>query len=402
MTVAENIAMGREPLTRLGLIDYVRMNQEAMQLLVELSIDLDVTARVAALSTPERQSVQIARALARDAKVFILDEPTASYSTTEIERLLSLVRSIARRGVGVIYISHHLEEVFAIHDRITVLRDGKKVATHGKNEVGEQVIISEMVGRDLSLFYPREMVSIDHSRSIEFRGFSGGPVQDVSFKIHKGEIVGLAGMVGSGRTDLVKLIYGAAKKTGGSMLIEGKAVEISSPQQAVAAGLCLLTEDRQKTGLILTHSVKWNATLAHTANSAGAWIDERAEVATVKGLVSQIGIRTPHVDQEARFLSGGNQQKVVLAKWLLMDARLLIFDEPTRGIDIGAKAEIYRLMVQLAREGKYILMVSSDMPELIAMCDRVLVMRKGSLVGEVERADLREETILAHSIGGRQ
>jgi ribose transport system ATP-binding protein len=304
--------------------------------------------------------------------------------------------------VGVIYISHHLEEVFAIHDRITVLRDGKKVATHRKDEAKEQDIISEMVGRDLSLFYPREMVEIDRSKSIEFRDFAGGPVHGVSFRIHKGEIVGLAGMVGSGRTDLVRLIFGAEKRTSGTMYVEGREVRISNPCEAIAAGLCLLTEDRQKTGLVPQHSVKWNTSLAQVANSAGAWINERAEAETVQRFVDTIGIRTPHLDQEARLLSGGNQQKVVLAKWLLVDSNLLIFDEPTRGIDIGAKADVYSLMVQLASQGKYILMVSSDMPELIAMCDRVIVMRQGRIVGEVERENLSEESILEYSIRGSE
>ena len=401
LTVAENIFMGREPVGRLGMIDYPRMNREAKSLLDDLSIPLDVTAFVANLSIPQRQSVQIARAMAWDAKIFILDEPTASYSSTEIGNLLSLVKGVAGRGVGVIYISHHLEEVFSIHDRITVLRDGRKVATHQKDEVTAEKIISEMVGRDLSLFYSREMTEIDPTHAVEFRSFSGGVVKDVSFRVHKGEIVGLAGMVGSGRTDLVRLIFGAEKRTGGTVLVEGQEVRTASPGQAIKAGLCLLTEDRQKTGLILEHSLKWNTSLAHMANSRGGWIHERSEDTAVRGYVDAINIRTPSIEQEIRYLSGGNQQKVVLAKWLYADSDVLIFDEPTRGIDIGAKAEIYRLMVQLAREGKYILMVSSDMPELIAMCDRVIVMRQGEVVGEIGREQLNEESILSYSIGGR-
>ena len=400
MTVAENIAMGQEPLTRFGLIDYKKMNRDAASLLAELGIALDVAEPVANLGIPQRQSVQIARALARNTKILILDEPTASYSTTEIGNLLGLVKSIAQRGVGVVYISHHLEEVFEINNRITVLRDGKKVATHRRDEVREQTIISEMVGRDLSLFYPREMIEIDRSKVVEFRDYSGGPVKSVSFSIHCGEIVGLAGMVGSGRTDLVKMIFGAEHRTGGTLHIEGREVRIAHPGDAIAAGLCLLTEDRQKSGLILQHSVRWNTFMTRMANSSGPWINEREEAKVVRRYVDAIGVRTPHLDQEARFLSGGNQQKVVLAKWLLVDSNILIFDEPTRGIDIGAKAEIYKLMIDLARRGKYILMVSSEMPELIAMCDRVIVMRLGRIVREIEREDLSEERILAYSIGG--
>jgi ribose transport system ATP-binding protein len=267
--------------------------------------------------------------------------------------------------------------------------------------VTEQTIIGEMVGRDLSLFYPREMVEIDRTSSVEFRDYAGGPVKGVSFQIYSGEIVGLAGMVGSGRTDLVKMIFGAARRTGGRLLIEGREVRIADPGDAISAGLCLLTEDRQKSGLVLPHSVRWNTYMAHMANSAGPWINEREETREVRRFVDAIGVRTPHLDQETRFLSGGNQQKVVLAKWLIVDSDVIIFDEPTRGIDIGAKADIYKLMVDLARRGKYILMVSSEMPELIAMCDRVIVMRQGQVVGEIQREDLSEESILALSIGGR-
>jgi ribose transport system ATP-binding protein len=401
MTVAENIFMGREPLTRLGMINYPRMQREARALLDDLSIPLDVTAFVATLSIPQRQSVQIARAMAREAKVFILDEPTASYSSAEIGNLLELVKGVAARGAGVIYISHHLEEVFSINDRVTVLRDGKKIATHQRDEVTAEKIIGEMVGRDVSLFYSRERVPIDTTQAVEFRNFSGGAVKDVSLRIHKGEIVGLAGMVGSGRTDLVRLIFGADEKTSGTVWVGGKEIHTGTPSQAIRAGLCLLTEDRQKTGLVLEHSLKWNASLAHMANSPGRWINERSEAADVRSYVDAINIRTPSIEQEVRFLSGGNQQKVVLAKWLYADSEVLIFDEPTRGIDIGAKAEIYKLMVQLASEGKYVLMVSSDMPELIAMCDRVVVMRKGQVAGEIEREQLSEEAILSYSIGGR-
>jgi len=400
LSVAENIFMGQYPVNRLGLLDYSTLKKESKVLLENLKIDLDVEVLVGELSIPEKQSVQIAKAMAMEAKIFILDEPTASYSSSEINHLLDLVREVAAKGVGVIYISHHLEEIFSIHDRITILRDGNKVATHLKNEVTEEQIISEMVGRDLSMFYTREMVEIDYSNSIIFKGFSGGDVKDVSFEIHKGEIVGLAGMVGSGRTDLVRLLFGANQKQSGTVIFEGDEVDISSPSQAIQAGLSLLTEDRQKTGLILEHSVKWNVSVVQLANSKGRLINERLETQSVDDYIHAIDIKTPSIYQEVRFLSGGNQQKVVLAKWLYANSNIIIFDEPTRGIDIGSKEEIYKLMVQLAKDGKYILMVSSDMPELIAMCDRVVVMRQGRIVGEIDRQDLSEEKVLTYSIGG--
>jgi ribose transport system ATP-binding protein len=401
LTVAENIFMGQEPVNRFGLIDYPRLNRESITLLENLRIDLDVETLVGNLSIPQRQSVQIARSMAMEAKIFILDEPTASYSTNEISNLLELVKGIAEKGVGVIYISHHLDEVFNIHDRITVLRDGLKVATHGKNEVSENKIISEMIGRDISKFYTREKVVIDATKTVDFESFSwGSAVKDVSFHINKGEIVGFAGMVGSGRTDLVRLIFGADKKSSGKVVIEGREVKINDPKQAIAAGLSLLTEDRQKTGLILDHSVEWNVSIVHLTNTRNMFIDERNEQQNVNRLVDLINIRTPGINQEVRNLSGGNQQKVVLAKWLYADAKVIIFDEPTRGIDVGAKEEIYKFMVQLAKQGKYILMISSEMPELIAMCDRVYVMRQGRIVGEIGKEQLSEESILTYSIGG--
>lgn len=400
LTVAENIFVGKELVNRFGFVDYRAMNREARKLLDALKIDVDVRALVRNLSIPQKQSVQIAKAMADEAKIFILDEPTASSSSSEISNLLELVKNVAERGVGVIYISHHLEEVFSIHDRITILRDGYKVATHGQNEVSEETIISKMVGRDLSKFYTREKVDIDYSSAIEFTNVSGGQVQDVSFKVHRGEIVGFAGMVGSGRTDLVRLIFGAAAKTSGKTIIEGAEVTINSPAQAIAAGLSLLTEDRQKTGLILDHVVKWNVSLVGLMHSGGPIIHEGEEAERVNQYVDAINIKTPSLNQVVRNLSGGNQQKVVLAKWLYANANVIIFDEPTRGIDIGAKEEIYKLMVELAKEGKYVLMVSSDMPELIAMCDRVIVMRQGRIVGELTRENLTEENVLIYSIGG--
>ena len=400
LTVAENIFIGREPTNRFGLVDYKRLNSQAEALLQSLNINLDVGALVGELSVPDKQSVQIAKAMARKARIFILDEPTAAYSSSEIDNLLELVKGIAATGVGIIYISHHLEEVFSIHDRITVLRDGKKVATHTQNEVSEEKIISEMVGRDLSLFYTREQVEIDYDSVVRFEHFSGGLIEDVSFDVHKGEIVGLAGMVGSGRTDLARMIFGASPRESGAVTFEGRPVTIDNPGQAIKAGLSMLTEDRQKTGLILDQSIKWNVSIVHLVNDTGGFIREKVETDEVLRYTEAINVKAQSIEQDAGSLSGGNQQKVVMAKWLYADSEVIMFDEPTRGIDIGSKEEIYKLMVELARQGKYQLMISSDMPELIAMCDRVLVMRQGKLVGELGRADLTEETVLSYSIGG--
>jgi len=401
LTVAENIFVGNWPVNRFGFVDYKKLFGEAKKLLDNLKIDLDVGVLVGALNIPQKQSIQIARAMAIEAKIFILDEPTASYSANEISNLLGLVKECAENGVGVIYISHHLEEIFDIHDRITVLRDGNKIATHGKNEVSDEKIISEMIGRDVSKFYTRKRVKIDYSKEIEFKNFSNDTaVKDVFFKVYKGEILGFAGMVGSGRTELFRLIFGANNRVSGDIFIEGKKININNPKQAINEGLALLTEDRQKTGLILEHSVEWNVSLVHLNNSSGQFINEGKESKNVCHYIEELDIKTPSIKQIIKNLSGGNQQKVVLAKWLYVNANLIIFDEPTRGIDIGSKEEIYKSMVQLAMEGKYILMISSDMPELVAICDRVIIMRKGKIVGELDREQICEENILTYSIGG--
>jgi ribose transport system ATP-binding protein len=266
--------------------------------------------------------------------------------------------------------------------------------------VTEDRIISDMVGRDLSRFYAREKVEIDYSEAIEFKKISGGQVKDISFTVYKGEIVGFAGMVGSGRTDLVRSIFGASANASGEMSIEGSTIAVSNPSQAIQGGLSLLTEDRQQSGLILDHRVKWNVSLVGLGKSKGQFINEGKENEKVNHYVEVLDIKTPSLNQTVKNLSGGNQQKVVLAKWLYAESKVIIFDEPTRGIDIGAKEEIYKLMVELAREGRYILMVSSDMLELIAMCDRVFVMRKGKITAELEGENISEEEILTYSIGG--
>jgi ribose transport system ATP-binding protein len=401
LTVAENIFIGNWPTNRMGLVDYRALFKRARMLLDGLKIDLDVMAQVRTLNVPQKQSVQIAKAMATEAKIFILDEPTAAYSKNEINNLLSLVKKCAENGVGVIYISHHLEEVFDIHDRITVLRDGNKVATHGKKEVSPEEIIREMVGRDVSKFYTRETVEIDRSKTVEFQDFSNGnSVLGVSFDVRKGEILGFAGMVGSGRTELTRLIFGADPRVSGTTIVEGRRIEINSPREAILEGFACLTEDRQKTGIILQHSVEWNIMLAHLNSSSGILIKEELESQNVRHYVETLDIKTPSIKQIVKNLSGGNQQKVVLAKWLYANAKIIMFDEPTRGIDIGSKEEIYKAMVDLSKQGKYILMISSDMPELIAMCDRIVVMRKGKIARILQKDEINEENILTNSIGG--
>lgn len=398
LTVAENIFLGQEA----ALIDYKRIKQRSKELIDSIGVEIDPLELIVNLPIAQKQTVQILKALAREAKIIIMDEPTASFSKNEVSHLLNLVRLIAKRDIGIIYISHHLEEVFEIHDSITVLRDGKKIAYHTKNEVGPDQLICEMVGRSADMFFARERVPINREKCVEFNHFSqGNKVKDVSFKIHKGEVLGIAGMVGAGRTELVRLIFGADKKDTGEVIIEGKPIKIKSPRQSVEAGIGLLTEDRQRSGVILDHDVAANISVVNMDKERGIFVNYKKQKNDVQRYIQQINIKTPSIHQTTKNLSGGNQQKVVLAKWMYANSNIIIFDEPTRGIDVGAKEEIYKLIVEMARNGKYILVISSDLPELISLSDRVLVMKHGQIVGEFSGDEIAEENIVACSTGGK-
>ena len=401
LSVAENIFLGQERLTTHGLFHRVKTLEDARQLIASFGISLDPEELVENLSHAERQIVGILKALSREAKILILDEPTASLSVVEKRTLFEILRKITRQGVGVIYISHHLEEVFEIGNRITVLKDGAKVATHEVQAVSQELLIQEMVGRPAELFYTREKLhsSEMHHGVLEVVNLRGGVVKEASFQVHAGEIFGIGGMVGSGRTELVRLLFGLDKREGGKIVLEGQDVTPRSPLDAIAKGICLITEDRQKTGLVLVRSVKENITLASLNLGPGEILNLRREREVVRELVAKLRIVTPHIEQEVVNLSGGNQQKVVLAKWLLTNGKVYIFDEPTRGIDVGAKEEIYRLMMELVRAGKFVIMVSSDMPELIALSDRVGVMCNGRMVQILEGEAITEEKILACALG---
>ncbi len=397
MTVAENIFLGHEKF----LINYKEIRDKAAILIKSFGVDINPGDLITDLPIAQKQTVQILRALAMEARILIMDEPTASFSKSEIKHLLNMTRSIAEKGVGIIYISHHLEEVFEIHDSITVLRDGEKVAWHGKNEVSADQLICEMVGRCTDMFYNREKVPVDKTKFIEFKGFKrGDKVKDISFRVYKGEVLGISGMVGAGRTELVRAIFGADRKDGGDVYINGQKVMITSPRHAVKAGMGLITEDRQRSGIILRHTIETNISVVHMNKTGGMFMNTKKDRGNIEGFIDRMNIRTPSLQQVTNNLSGGNQQKVVLAKWLYANSNIIIFDEPTRGIDIGAKEEIYKLIVELAKEGKYIIIISSDMPELISMSDRVIVIRKGELVGELDGSEISEENILSYSIGG--
>ena len=313
---------------------------------------------------------------------------------------MKLVKKVADKGIGVIYISHHLEEVFELADRVTVLRDGKKISCYTRDEVNEQCLLKDMVGRDMGMFFNRSEVEKGDG-VFEVRGLSKrGYIKPTSFKMQRGEILGFGGMVGSGRSELANLIFGAVKPDCGNVFIDGKDVTAKDPYTAIKKGICLITEDRQQTGMFLDHSVGWNFISAAINKNKGMLLHQQRENKVLNDYIDKIQIKTQGPDQEIKYLSGGNQQKVVLAKWLHTDAEVVIFDEPTKGIDIGAKEDVYKLMLELARMGKFIIMISSDMPELIAMSDRVAVMKDKKLVAELTGAEINEETILAVSIGG--
>ena len=401
LSAAENIFLGR-PIRRGLFVDYGKMEKQAKTLLEALGIHLRADAAVDTLSIAEQQYVQIAKALARKAKVLILDEPTASLSRTEIERLLALVKRIASEGVGIVYISHHLEEVFEIADRITVLRDGCHVGTYQRSELDEQALISRMVGRSVDMFFSRQRTPI-HEKTFQVKGISAGSaVKDISFSVRSGEILGISGMVGSGRSELLRAIFGADHRTAGELFLDGRRLSCSSPSEAVKNRISLITEDRHTGGLALMHSVHWNTYMVELGKKTHFFRNLSTEKTQAADICERLNMRYKSVNQDVGELSGGNQQKVVLAKWLIGQSDIFLFDEPTKGIDVGAREEIYGLMVDLAQAGKYIVMVSSDLPELLSMSDRILVMRQGKVVGELDNDGLSEAAVLAISLGAAE
>ncbi|MCL2111758.1 MAG: sugar ABC transporter ATP-binding protein [Clostridiales bacterium] len=400
LSVAENIFMGDFAAGKKGFMNYKKLVEEAEKVLAETEMDIDPTRMLGELDITERQAVQIARSLAQEAKVLILDEPTASYGKREKTALLKLVKKIAAKGIGVIYISHHLDEVFELADRVTIIRDGKKIACYERDEITEQQLIRDMVGRDADLFYKREAVQLKDGL-LEVKGlYKKNYIEPASFTMCRGEILGIGGMVGSGRTELVSLLFGVVSPDGGEVLINGTDVTSKDPYTAIKNGICLITEDRQHSGMFLDHSVGWNFVSAIINKEKGMLLRQQKENKVLEDYIGRIQIKTQGPEQEIRFLSGGNQQKVVLSKWLHTNAEVVIFDEPTKGIDIGAKEDVYKLMLELAHEGKFIIMISSDMPELVALSDRVLIMKERRLVAELSGSDINEEKILTASIGG--
>jgi ribose transport system ATP-binding protein len=399
LTVVENLYAGNEEVKGIFL-DKKKMTTQAREILQHLHSDVQPEDIVGDLGGGAQKLVEIAKALLQESKIIILDEPTASFSQTEIDTLLDVVRELAKKGVSIIYISHHIEEVFRIADRVTVIRDGIRILTDEAENLNEQKVISAMVGRDVSLFYDREEVAVGDT-VLEVKGLTGNGVRDIHFDVRRGEILGIAGMVGSGRTELAELLFGAKPIESGEITINGRPINMKSPRTAINQNICFITENRQSTGLFLGHPLDRNVPIAKYGKTATPLAIPREDAELTRHYVDALGIVTPSVSQKAAFLSGGNQQKVVLAKWFATGAEIFIFDEPTLGIDIGAKEEIYKLMVQILKEQKAIIMISSDMPELIGLSNRIVVIRDGQVAAELPSDKISEENILMYSIGGK-
>ncbi len=403
LSVAENIYVGRQPRTPLGLVDFRRMERDAQRVVDSLALPLDVRRLVHTLSVAERQMVEIAKAISFQARIIVMDEPTAVLTEHETATLFGLVQRLREQGVSVIYISHRLEEVFAVADRVVVLRDGRRVGSMAVAAAAVEQIIALMVGRELTERFGKQRVEIGEP-VLQVRGLSraAGGVRDVSLTVRAGEIVGMAGLVGAGRTEIARAIFAIDRPDAGDIEVRGQPVRLREPLDAIRAGMGFVTEDRKEQGLFLRLAVRENIASASLGELSWAgFIRFGEERRRVGALIEQLRIRTPSQEQQAQFLSGGNQQKVALARWLALRPDVLILDEPTRGIDVGAKAEIYALMGELARHGVGMLMISSELPEILGMSDRILVVREGTVVAELDRATATQEAIMHTATGGQ-
>ena len=396
LTVAQNIFIGRE-IMKGNLIDDAKMNEEAKKLFAKLNIEIDPTEKMGNLTVGKQQMCEIAKAISHDAKVIIFDEPSAALTESEIEELFKIIRDLKEKGVGMVYISHRMDEIKVITDRVTVMRDGTYVGTIITKESTKDDIINMMVGR---VIYedPKAASNVKPDAPVVLKVEhlnAGKMVRDVSFELRKGEILGFSGLMGAGRTETARALFGADKKDSGEIYINGKKVEINSPEDAVKCGIGYLSEDRKRYGCVVAKTVAENTTMASMENfMSGLFINKKKEEESAWEYVKALKTKTPTVDTEVVNLSGGNQQKVVIAKWLVRDCEILIFDEPTRGIDVGAKSEIYTLMNDLVAQGKSIIMISSEMTEVLRMSDRVIVMCEGRKTGEIDISEATQENIM--------
>ena len=400
LDIAENIFIGRQP-TRAGSVAWRQMAKDAQVLLDTLGLKLDPRTKAKHLSVAQQQGVEIARALSINAKILIMDEPTSSLTLAEVDDLFRIVRRLREQGTAIIFISHRLEELFQIADRVTILRDGHYVDTRGMEGITTDGLVQMMVGRTLADLFPKLDVAPGATMLQVERLSREGRFQEISFELHAGEILGMAGLVGAGRTDVACALFGVEPATSGTVRVDGTVVHISSPQQALALGLAYVPEDRQHHGLVLPMTIAQNVTLPILSRlRTGPFFNSGRESGIAEEAANRMEVKRTGVWQRARELSGGNQQKVVLAKWLETNPRILILDEPTRGIDVGTKAAVHRLMSELASRGMAILMISSELPEVLGMSDRILVMREGRMTALLSRAEATQEKVMMAATTG--
>ncbi|WP_456266234.1 MULTISPECIES: sugar ABC transporter ATP-binding protein [unclassified Bacillus (in: firmicutes)] len=402
MTVLENLFIGKEIYTKLGLLDTKKMKTLAQTQLARLSVNLSLEQEAGSCSVGQKQMIEIAKALMTDAKVIIMDEPTAALTEREIEKLFQVIESLKKEGVSIVYISHRMEEIFAICDRITIMRDGKTVDTKAIPETNFHEVVKKMVGRELTDRYPERTPSTGDIVLEVKQAARKGQFQDISFSVKAGEIVGVAGLMGAGRTEMMRSLFGLDPLDQGEIWVHGKKAVIKKPSDAVKLGIGFITEDRKDEGLMLDASIRENIGLPNLKSfSPKGLIDKKTEQDFVDLLIKRLTIKTASSDISARSLSGGNQQKVVIAKWIGIQPKVLILDEPTRGVDVGAKREIYQLMNELTDRGVAILMVSSELPEILGMSDRVLVIHEGTISGELDKTEATQERIMTLATGGK-
>ena len=409
MTVAENIFLGREPKRLGGFIDWPKVYREARALLERFGVAIDPAARVIDLGVGQKQLVEIVKALSQDSKILILDEPTAALAQHEVEILLDILRDLRKRGISCIYISHKLEEVFGVADRVTVLRDGATISTRLASETSPAKVIEEMVGREIEDLFPRR-ASHPGEVILNVRGLSASPaaghglaLRDMTFDLRAGEVLGVGGLMGSGRTELLMHLFGAwGERDSGTVELDGQPLPMKSPEKVMKAGLALVSEDRRRYGLILQHDVGFNLSLSSLEkHSRAGWVSRTSEVAASRGMFDSLRVKATGLGAEVGKLSGGNQQKVVLGKALLTEPKVVFLDEPTRGIDVGAKIEIYEIINRLTDDGKAVILVSSELPELIGMSDRILMLQEGRIGGEFKRDEATQEKLMEAALPGR-
>ena len=400
MTVLENLFLGRELKTPIGFLDQKAMKLKAQAVFNRLGINIPLDTIISQLSVGQQQMIEIAKSLLSEISILIMDEPTAALTDRETETLFNIISSLKNEGVGIVYISHRMEEIFKITDLVTVMRDGVVVDTKPTAETTPKELVKKMVGREMSDYYPEKNARIGDI-AFEVDHLTGDGFEDASFYVREGEILGFSGLMGSGRTELMRAIFGLAKKTSGTMKIAGDEIDITTPSQAIQRGIGFLTEDRKEEGLILDFSIKDNMTLPSTKDfSKNGFFDEKTSEDFVLKLIERLHIKSGTPQLAVGNLSGGNQQKVVLAKWIGIAPKILILDEPTRGVDVGAKREIYQLINELAERGVPIIIVSSDLPEVLGISDRIMVMHEGQIMGELSKEEATQEKVMQLATGG--